>query len=53
MAETKQISATIDLDLANWVTTLAEKEKRSFSQMTELLLEEAKSKRETKKERVK
>lgn len=53
MAETKQISATIDLDLANWIVGEADKAKRSYSQMVEILLEEAKAKRETKKEKVK
>lgn len=46
MAETKQISATIDLQLANWIAEEAEKEKRSNSQMIEILIEEAKSKRD-------
>ncbi len=53
MAETKQISATIDLDLANWIYELAEKEKRTNSKMIEILLEEAKNNREKKKHRVK
>lgn len=52
MAETKQISATIDLDLANWVSKQAEKEKRTYSQMIGLLLEDAKELR-TKKEKAK
>lgn len=38
---TKQISATIDLEIANDVTRLAEKEERSFSQMVEILLRKA------------
>jgi hypothetical protein len=52
MAETKQISATVDIDLANWIIALADREKRSYSQMIEILLEEARIKRETKKERI-
>lgn len=46
MAETKQISATIDQELAEWVLTEAKGERRTFSQMVEILLEEAKVKRE-------
>lgn len=42
MAETKQISATIDNNLAEWVTKLAQEANRSFSQMIEILLKEAK-----------
>lgn len=53
MAETKQISATIDQDLANWIYELAEKEKRTNSKMIEILLEEAKISREKKKEKAK
>lgn len=53
MAETKQISATVDNNLANWIFALADREKRSYSQMIEILLDEAKKKRETKKERIK
>lgn len=41
MAETKQISATIDLEIADDVTALATKEERSFSQMVEILLRKA------------
>lgn len=41
MAETKQISATIDLEVANRVTELAEKEDRTFSKMVEILLKRA------------
>jgi len=41
MAETKQISATINTDVANDVTQLAKDDKRSFSQMVEMLLMEA------------
>ena len=40
MPETKQISATIDIEIANDVATLATKEDRSFSQMVEILLRE-------------
>ena len=46
MADTKQISATVDLDLAKWVQQEAEAERRTFSQMVEILLEEAKLRRE-------
>lgn len=53
MAETKQISATIDLELANWVAAEAEKEKRTNSQMIGILLEEAKVRRTLKKEKIK
>lgn len=53
MADTKQISATIDIDLANWIYDLAEKEKRTNSKMIEILLEEAKTNREKKKEKSK
>lgn len=45
MAETKQISATVDQDLANWVYDEAKTERRTVSQMIEILLEEAKIKR--------
>jgi len=41
MAESKQISATINIDVANDVSRLADKENRSFSQMVETLLMEA------------
>ena len=53
MPETKQISATIDVDLAAWILSQSSKEKRTFSQMVEILLEEAKDKRELKKEKIK
>lgn len=53
MAETKQISATIDLDLANWIVTQAEKEKRTYSKMIEILLEEAKTNRSKPKFKIK
>lgn len=52
MADTKQISATIDLDLANWIIREATKDKRTHSQMIGILLEEAKVIR-TKKEKIK
>jgi hypothetical protein len=52
MAETKQISATIDIDLANWITSVADKEKRTNSKMIEILLEEAKNNREAIKEKL-
>lgn len=51
MADTKQISATIDIDLANWIYELAEKEERTNSKMIEILLREAKENREKKKPR--
>lgn len=41
MPETKQISATIDLKLANEIDSLAVLEDRSFSQMVEILLKKA------------
>jgi len=41
MPETKQISATINIDIANDVAALANEEKRSFSQMVEILLTKA------------
>lgn len=53
MAETKQISATIDKGLADWIYDLAEKEKRTNSKMIEILLEESRSNREKKKEKSK
>jgi len=46
MADTKQISATVDFNLAEWVLSEAKSERRTFSQMVEILLEEAKIKRE-------
>jgi hypothetical protein len=46
MADRKQISATIDSDLAKWVQEEADSDRRTFSQMVEILLEEAKAKRE-------
>lgn len=49
MAESKQISATINMDVANDVSCLADKENRSFSQMTETLLMEALVARSNKK----
>ena len=45
MAETKQISATIDKDLAEWVALVAAKDRRTFSEMVGILLEEAKAER--------
>lgn len=53
MADTKQISATIDLGLANWIYELAIKENRTNSKMIEILLEEARSNRDKKKEKSK
>jgi len=41
MAETKQISATINLDTANGIADLAKKENRTFSQMVDILLGQA------------
>lgn len=38
MAESKQISATVDTSVINDITKLADSEKRSFSNMVELLL---------------
>lgn len=49
MAESKQISATINLDVANDVAGLSETENRSFSQMVETLLMEALIARSNKK----
>ncbi len=46
MADRKQISATIDGDLARWVLEEADGDRRTFSQMVEILLEEAKAERE-------
>lgn len=51
MAESKQISATINLDVANDVAGLSETENRSFSQMVETLLMEALVARSNKKMR--
>lgn len=59
MADTKQISATINLELADEVQALAISEKRSFSQLVEMLLMEAlvvrsnTKIRESKKEKIK
>lgn len=55
MAETKQISATIDLHLANEIKTMADQEKRTFSNMVELLLMTGKNNwiRKPKKEKTK
>lgn len=49
MADKKQICATIDKGLANWIYELAEKERRTNSKMIEILLEEAKEIRVKKK----
>lgn len=49
MAESKQISATINMDVVNDVSGLSEKENRSFSQMVETLLMEALIVRSNKK----
>ena len=49
MAESKQISATINLDVVNDVSGLADIENRSFSQMVETLLMEALIVRSNKK----
>jgi hypothetical protein len=49
MAESKQISATINMDVVNDVSDLSEKENRSFSQMVETLLMEALVVRSNKK----
>lgn len=46
MADTKQISATIDSELAEWVALEAKNDRRTFSEMVGILLEEAKVKRE-------
>lgn len=58
MAESKQISATINMDVVNDVSLLSEHENRSFSQMVETLLMEALVQRskiniKAKKERIK
>lgn len=49
MAESKQISATINMDVVNDVSGLAERDNRSFSQMVETLLMEALVARSNKK----
>jgi len=49
MPESKQISATLVIDVVNDVNDLAEKENRSFSQMVETLLMEALVQRTFKK----
>jgi hypothetical protein len=41
MAESKQISATLNIDVVNDVFTMSANENRSFSQMVETLLMEA------------
>lgn len=41
MSDTKQVSATIKNYVADAVSLLSKKESRSFSQMIEILLEEA------------
>jgi hypothetical protein len=46
MSERKQISATIDSKLWEWCLKEARAERRTFSQIVEILLEEAKFKRE-------
>lgn len=48
MADTKQISATLDTDLVNWIKKEAKKENRTFSNMIEILLNEAKKNRDSK-----
>ena len=45
MAQSVQICATIETKLRNEITKIADKEKRSFSQMVEILLLEATEKR--------
>jgi hypothetical protein len=51
MAESKQVSATLNIDVVNDVSNLAEGENRSFSQMIETLLMEALVARTIKKNR--
>lgn len=41
MAETKQISATIEMDTVEAIQRLATEDKRSFSEMVAILLDEA------------
>lgn len=45
MADTKQISATVDKELSEWIASEAVTDKRTFSEMVGILLEEAKAKR--------
>jgi len=53
MKDKKQISATIDQELADWIYDLAEKEDRTNSKMIEILLDEARTQRDKKKEKAK
>lgn len=41
MAETKQISATVEMDTIEAIQGFASKDKRSFSEMVAILLDEA------------
>lgn len=50
MADTKQISATINLALNEYIEKEAKAEKRSKSEMIEMLLEEGKLNRELMKQ---
>lgn len=49
MGDTKQINATLETELVEWIDKQANKEKRSFSQMVAVLLFEAKETREKEK----
>lgn len=53
MADTKQISATLQLTTAERVDYWRDEEKRTFSQMVEILLTEALDKRDNKVANVK
>lgn len=46
MAETKQISATIQLETVERIAYWSDEEKRTFSQMVDILLTEALNKRD-------
>lgn len=49
MADTEQINATLKNDLCAKINEIAKEEKRSFSSMVAILLEEAVDKREKSK----
>lgn len=50
MNETKHISATVQEETVNAVNLIADKEKRSFSSMVDILLAEAVENRNSKKQ---
>lgn len=53
MADTKQIVATVDTDLVNWIDKQPERKMISFSKMVGVLLSESRQKRDFKNKKEK